>query len=170
MTTECNAREFDFQGLGNRAVTARFDGAAGSVKQLAKIVERVRLAWPKMRIIVRGDSGFCRENLVPEHCMKTFTVATVWPARHGNGNGALRHDSVEAVETWGVGVDDAIPAGRKRPVIPTSGCRRRSPVADFVLPGRHRARRPACRAVRRSKAAVWCEMRASTSKTSSQAA
>ena len=43
---------------------ADIDGAAGSVKQLARIVERIRLAWPKMRIIVRGDSGFCRENLM----------------------------------------------------------------------------------------------------------
>jgi hypothetical protein len=43
---------------------ADIDGAAGSVKQLAKIVERIRLAWPKMRVIVRGDSGFCRENLM----------------------------------------------------------------------------------------------------------
>lgn len=40
------------------------DGAAGSVKQLAKIVERIRRQWPKVRIIVRGDSGFCRENLM----------------------------------------------------------------------------------------------------------
>ena len=28
MTTECSVREFDFQGLGSRAVTARFDGGA----------------------------------------------------------------------------------------------------------------------------------------------
>lgn len=40
------------------------DGAAGSAKQLAKIVERIRRVWPKMRIIVRGDSGFCRESLM----------------------------------------------------------------------------------------------------------
>jgi hypothetical protein len=40
------------------------DGAAGSVKQLAKIVERIRRVWPEVRIIVRGDSGFCRENLM----------------------------------------------------------------------------------------------------------
>jgi hypothetical protein len=40
------------------------DGAAGSVKQLAKIVERIRRRWPDVRIIVRGDSGFCRENLM----------------------------------------------------------------------------------------------------------
>jgi hypothetical protein len=40
------------------------DGAAGSAKQLAKIVEQIRRAWPTVRIIVRGDSGFCRENLM----------------------------------------------------------------------------------------------------------
>ena len=40
------------------------DGAAGSVKQLAKIAGRIRSAWPEVRIIVRGDSGFCRENLM----------------------------------------------------------------------------------------------------------
>jgi hypothetical protein len=40
------------------------DGAAGAVKELARIIERIRRVWPKMRIIVRGDSGFCRENLM----------------------------------------------------------------------------------------------------------
>ena len=40
------------------------DGAAGSVKQLAKIVERIRRQWSEVRIIVRGDSGFCREALM----------------------------------------------------------------------------------------------------------
>ena len=40
------------------------DGAAGSVKQLARLVERIRRQWPTMRIIVRGDSGFCREPLM----------------------------------------------------------------------------------------------------------
>jgi Transposase DDE domain group 1 len=40
------------------------DGAAGSVKQLARLVERIRRQWPDVHIIVRGDSGFCRENLM----------------------------------------------------------------------------------------------------------
>jgi hypothetical protein len=40
------------------------DGAAGSVKQLGRLVERIRRQWPDVRIIVRGDSGFCRENLM----------------------------------------------------------------------------------------------------------
>ena len=43
---------------------ADIDGAAGAVKQLARIVEQIRLQWPDVRIIVRGDSGFCREPLM----------------------------------------------------------------------------------------------------------
>ena len=40
------------------------DGAAGSVAKLAGLVERIRQRWPDVRIIVRTDSGFCRENLM----------------------------------------------------------------------------------------------------------
>jgi len=40
------------------------DGAAGSVVKLAGLVERIRRVWPKVQIIVRGDSGFCRDNLM----------------------------------------------------------------------------------------------------------
>jgi len=43
---------------------ADIDAAAGSVKQVAWIVERIRQAWPQVRIILRGDSGFCREPLM----------------------------------------------------------------------------------------------------------
>jgi hypothetical protein len=40
------------------------DAAAGSVKQVARIVAQIRGRWPQVRIILRGDSGFCRENLM----------------------------------------------------------------------------------------------------------
>ena len=40
------------------------DAAAGSVDELARIVERIRRCWPEVPIIVRGDSGFCREALM----------------------------------------------------------------------------------------------------------
>ena len=43
---------------------ADIDASAGSVKQVAWIVERIRQQWPSVRIILRGDSGFCRENLM----------------------------------------------------------------------------------------------------------
>jgi hypothetical protein len=43
---------------------ANNDGAAGSVEELERIVERIRAVWPDTRVIVRGDSGFCREWLM----------------------------------------------------------------------------------------------------------
>jgi len=40
------------------------DASAGSVKALVKIIGRMRQAWPEVKILIRGDSGFCRENLL----------------------------------------------------------------------------------------------------------
>jgi hypothetical protein len=47
-----------------RLRTADQDGAAGTVEELARIIERIRLSWPETGIIVRGDSGFCRDDLM----------------------------------------------------------------------------------------------------------
>ena len=47
-----------------RLRTADGDGAAGSVEEVARLVKQLRQAWPAVRIIVRGDSGFCREELM----------------------------------------------------------------------------------------------------------
>ena len=43
---------------------ADIDGSAGSVKQLDRLVSRIRRQWPQVRIIIRGDSGFCREPIM----------------------------------------------------------------------------------------------------------
>jgi hypothetical protein len=43
---------------------SNIDAAAGSVKQVAWIVARIREQWPEVRIILRADSGFCREELM----------------------------------------------------------------------------------------------------------
>src|SRR5438552_1523807 len=43
---------------------SNIDGAAGSVQELKRIVQQIRCAWPAVHIIVRGDSGFCREELM----------------------------------------------------------------------------------------------------------
>jgi hypothetical protein len=37
---------------------------SGSVEELKRIVAQIRSAWPQVRIVVRGDSGFCREELM----------------------------------------------------------------------------------------------------------
>ena len=40
------------------------DAAAGGVEELERIVAQIREAWPEVRIIVRGDSGFYRDELM----------------------------------------------------------------------------------------------------------
>jgi hypothetical protein len=40
------------------------DGAAGTKEELERIIGRIRESWPQVRIIVRGDSGFCRDDLM----------------------------------------------------------------------------------------------------------
>ena len=50
--------------LGARLRRANADGAAGSVEELERIVDRIREAWPETRVVVRADSGFCREWLL----------------------------------------------------------------------------------------------------------
>jgi hypothetical protein len=40
------------------------DGAAGAVEEVARIVAHIRTRWPGVRIIVRGDSGFARDELM----------------------------------------------------------------------------------------------------------
>ena len=43
---------------------SNIDGASGSVEDLERIILRIRTSWPEVRIIVRGDSGFCREEIM----------------------------------------------------------------------------------------------------------
>ena len=43
---------------------ADIDASAGSLKVLQNIVAQIRAQWPWVRIVVRGDSGFCREPLM----------------------------------------------------------------------------------------------------------
>lgn len=40
------------------------DAAAGSIKQLERIVKQIRQQWPDVPIIIRGDSGFCRQPIM----------------------------------------------------------------------------------------------------------
>ena len=50
--------------LGSRLRPSNIDGSAGSVEELQRIVPQIRAVWPAVRLLVRGDSGFCREELM----------------------------------------------------------------------------------------------------------
>jgi hypothetical protein len=50
--------------LGARLRSSNIDASAGSVEELKRIVAQIRCVWSGVRIVVRGDSGFCREELM----------------------------------------------------------------------------------------------------------
>jgi len=50
--------------LGARLRPSNIDASAGSREELARIVGQIRQAWPEVKITLRGDAGFCREELM----------------------------------------------------------------------------------------------------------
>src|SRR5205085_904904 len=50
--------------LASKLRPSNIDGAAGSVEEMARIVGQIRQAWPYVQIVLRADSGFCREPLM----------------------------------------------------------------------------------------------------------
>jgi len=43
---------------------ADIDAAAGSVQEVARIIAQIRRWWPRVRILLRADSGFARDDLM----------------------------------------------------------------------------------------------------------
>ena len=43
---------------------ANIDASAGSVEEVARIVSQIRERWPEVRILLRADSGFTRDDLM----------------------------------------------------------------------------------------------------------
>jgi len=52
------------QVLCARLREANHDAAFGSRQEIERIVAQIRTAWPRVKIILRGDSGFCRNELM----------------------------------------------------------------------------------------------------------
>jgi hypothetical protein len=50
--------------LASKLRTADLDGAAGAKEEVERIVTAARARWPRVKIIVRADSGFCRDDLL----------------------------------------------------------------------------------------------------------
>jgi Transposase DDE domain group 1 len=43
---------------------SNIDASAGAVEEIARIIAQIRRRWPRVRILLRGDSGFAREALM----------------------------------------------------------------------------------------------------------
>jgi hypothetical protein len=50
--------------LGARLRQSNSDGSAGALEEVQRIVGQIRKSWPKVQIILRADSGFCRDGLM----------------------------------------------------------------------------------------------------------
>ena len=54
----------DEQLLCARQRASNQDASAGCGEEVERMVKQIRQCWPKVRIILRADSGFCREELM----------------------------------------------------------------------------------------------------------
>lgn len=43
---------------------ANIDASAGAIEEVARIVRQIRARWPRVRVLLRADSGFAREALM----------------------------------------------------------------------------------------------------------
>ena len=63
----CYLPLYIFCGRHLLAATLRrsnIDAAAGAKEEIARVIERIRARWPKTRILLRADGGFCREEIM----------------------------------------------------------------------------------------------------------
>ncbi len=50
--------------LGVRLRPSNIDASADSLEEIERIVRQIRQSWPQVKIILRADSGFCRDTLM----------------------------------------------------------------------------------------------------------
>jgi len=50
--------------LGARLRPSNIDASAGTEEELERIVGQIRQRWPQVKIVIRADSGFCRESIM----------------------------------------------------------------------------------------------------------
>ena len=50
--------------LGARLRPSNIDASAGCREEVQRVVTEIRQTWPEVKITLRGDSGFCREELM----------------------------------------------------------------------------------------------------------
>jgi hypothetical protein len=108
MTTECSVREFDFQGLGKRTVTARFDGGAITSDAGGLLLREVEAKTGILRRFAACFTDHRNPDLV-EHTVYELIAQRVYALALGyedlNDHDALRHDPPETLEIGSLGAD-----------------------------------------------------------------
>ena len=76
---------------------ANIDGAAGAVEEMARLVAQIRRRWPKVRILLRADSGFARDRLMA-WCESRGVNFLFGLARNSRLVGEIESELAEAAE------------------------------------------------------------------------
>jgi hypothetical protein len=125
------------------------DGSAGAVEEVARIVDRIRARWPRVRILLRADSGFAREALMAwceanrvdfvfglarnPRLVEEISIDLAWAqddaARTGQSARRFRDFRWSTLDSW----------SRRRRVIGKAECTRGEPNPRFVVTSLRRA-------------------------------
>src|SRR6201995_4485559 len=121
--------------------SAAMDAAAGVIEEVARVVAHIRRQWPRVRILLRADSGFAREDLMAwceangvdflfglaknERLIAEIIPSLIWsPPRADAPAGWSAASRASCGRRAGPGADGAgswpRPSGRKEKPIPVS--------------------------------------------------
>ena len=75
------------------------DAYAGSLREIQRIVRQIRAAWPEVKIILRGDCGFCRNELM-SWCEGNGVEYVLGLARNQRLRRIIGGEMWEAAEQW----------------------------------------------------------------------
>jgi hypothetical protein len=87
------------QVLCARLREANHDAAFGSLQEIQRIVAQIRASWPAVKIILRGDSGFCRNSLM-SWCESQGVDFVLGLARNQKLRRIIGADMHEATAQW----------------------------------------------------------------------
>jgi hypothetical protein len=75
------------------------DASAGSLTEMQRVIGQMRTAWPDTRIILRGDSGFCRNQLM-SWCEANQVDYVFGLARNQRLRRIIGREMWQATEQW----------------------------------------------------------------------
>ncbi len=87
------------QVLCARLRQSNHDAYAGSLVEIQRIVKQIRAAWPEVKIILRGDCGFCRNELM-SWCEGNGVDYVLGLARNPRLRRIIGGEMWEAAEQW----------------------------------------------------------------------
>ena len=82
---------------------SNIDASAGALDEVKRVIQHIRGAWPKTRIILRGDSGFCRDEIMSycDNNAVTYLFGMAKNARLKRMIGKEMNDAYNACEESG---------------------------------------------------------------------